>query len=577
MNNQDGNNVANANGKRNPLDLNDDQLIGYLAQYHSDHGWQAMNRNLYQEPTNPQACEQMKARVGSLSMAQLADYVVRILKQYNTNINTLKQFATEQVGGAVSLALGLGNDTIMGNNKLRSKLNDALRLPLVVDFNATGVAAAAVEQPPQQPIPMNYTPQVENHFSFAGNGDAAAAQVPAAAHHPVPPFEGFGNVTNAPFTTPARRGLRQPPLTPGSTFQPSFAPQAGAGGILSNSSIQGLCQPPLTPGSTYQPSHFSTPSVSGMNVRGQGYSAGGGSQYKPLSSYSQEENIHPNGSHWGGDEGSIGSLTNSLRSSHISRNLASEAPQVVEKLTLEDIKRSAPLSDINNAIIGYVSYQNVANKIRNGDPHAFLEVSLDVEGSKQNISRLNFDKLVVEQVASCDIEEESVKSCLDSIHRAAEQVPTQVGLDIKQIRAEAEARICDVNAQQEKDISKCLQNARRQLTDLEANVATYTKELTRLVESKKQRLTILMAMRKVLDIGYRALSYEISYRKNGGKPDEETMQVHQKLETELKALQNGIANKDVEFLKPLVWDQSVPAVDVASIWEKFHQVENNSK
>jgi len=26
-----------------------------------------------------------------------------------------------------------------------------------------------------------------------------------------------------------------------------------------------------------------------------------------------------------------------------------------------------------------------------------------------------------------------------------------------------------------------------------------------------------------------------------------------------------------------VWDQSVPAVDFASIWEKFHQVENNSK
>ena len=143
---------------------------------------------------------------------------------------------------------------------------------------------------------MNYTPQVENHFSFAGNGDAAAAQVPAAAHHPVPPFEGFGNVTNAPFTTPARRGLRQPPLTPGSTFQPS---------------------------------HFSTPSVSRMNERGQGYSAGGGSPYKPFSSNSQEENIHPNGSHWGGDEGSIGSLTNSLRISHISRNLASQA-QVLE-------------------------------------------------------------------------------------------------------------------------------------------------------------------------------------------------------------------------------------------------------
>jgi hypothetical protein len=334
----------------------------------------------------------------------LADYVVRILKQYNTNINTLKQFATEQVGGAFSLALGLGNDTIMGNNKLRNKLNGALRLPLVVDFNATGVAAAAVEQPPQQPIPMNYTPQVENHFSFAGNGDAAAAQVPAAAHHPVPPFEGFGNVTNAPFTTPARRGLRQPPLTPGSTFQPSFAPQAGAGGILSNSSIQGLCQPPLTPGSTYQPSHFSTPSVSGMNERGQGYSAGGGSPYKHFSSYSQEENIHPNGSHWGGDEGSIGSLTNSLRISHISRNLASQA-QVFEKLTF----------------------------------------------------------------------------------------------DIKQIRAKAEARIRDVNVQLEKDISECLQNTRRQLTDLEANVAT------------------------------------------------------------------------------AVWDQSVPAVDFASIWQKFHQVENNSK
>jgi hypothetical protein len=385
MNNQDGNN--------NPLDLNDDQLIDYLAQYYIDHGWQAMNRNLYQEPTNPQACEQMKARVGSLSRTQLADYVVRILKQYNTNINTLKQFATEQVGGAVSLALGLGNDTIMGNNKLRNKLNGALRLPLVVDFNATGVAAAAVEQPPQQPIPMNYTPQVENHFSFAGNGDAAAAQqqqVPAAAHHPVP-------------STPAR-GLRQPPLTPGSTFQQSFAPQAGAGGILSTPSIQGLRQPPLTPGSTFQPSHFSTPSVSRMNERGQGYSAGGGSPYKPFSSNSQEENIHPNGSHWGGDEGSIGSLTNSLRISHISRNLASQA-QVLEKLTF----------------------------------------------------------------------------------------------DIKQIRAKAEARIRDVNVQLEKDISECLQNTRRQLTDLEANVAT------------------------------------------------------------------------------AVWDQSVPAVDFASIWEKFHQVENNSK